>query len=360
MSGEIPERHMRRAIQLSRRGFPAPNPRVGCVIAHGEAVAGEGWHAYAGGPHAEAAALARAGQAARGADVYVTLEPCAHHGRTPPCADALLLAGVRRVFIATSDPNPQAAGGAGVLRQAGVEVHVGLLEREAAGVSEPFLLAHRLGRPYVTLKAATTLDGFIARPDGSSKWITGPAARRAAHRLRAGMGAVLTGRRTVEIDDPRLTVRLPGARNQPLRVVLDPQGRLGPEPRVFREPGEAWHVVAAGCERSPRHVPVAATETGLDLADLLARLWAAGQTGLLVEGGAHTLRTFLEAGLADRIDLFVAPVSFGAGLRWLADGPPLEHGFHLRSVRRLGPDLQLSWAARRLLEPSHPEMCRIE
>lgn len=296
-----PERWMRRAIALSRRGFPAPNPHVGCVIVSGGKVVGEGYHDHAGGPHAEAVALAKAGERASGADAYVTLEPCNHHGRTPPCSLALLQAGIRRVFAATSDPNPKAAGGAQALREAGIEVSIGLLSEEAAGANRIFLGSLALKRPYVIAKAAVSLDGKTALPSGESKWITGPAARAEGHRLRAECGVVLVGRKTVEADDPQLTARLPGVVNQPLRVVLDPGRRLGAHYRVFSNEAETWHITGK-----------------IDLRDLLERLARAGHIGLLVEGGALTLGKFLAEDLVDEVRLFMAPKILGSGLDWVA------------------------------------------
>lgn len=345
MIGATPETWMRRAIELSRRGFPAPNPHVGCVIVRGGRIVGEGWHDHAGGPHAERVALDHAGDAARGADVYVTLEPCAHHGRTPPCADALIAAGVARVIVACADPNPRASGGAARLRDAGKPVETGLLEAEAAEANATFLAAHRLGRPFVTLKAAITLDGFIARPDGMSQWITGPAAREEGHRLRADMGVVLVGRRTVEQDDPQLTARLAGVVNPPLRVVLDPQARLTGAERVFGRSGESWHVVLEGHATGPAYVPCPGANGTLDLGVLLALLRECGHIGVLVEGGAATLRAFLDTGFCDEIHLFQAPITFGEGLRWLPGDHRLDRAFVALPPAQVGPDLHLRWRA---------------
>jgi len=320
---------MRRAIALSARGFPAPNPHVGCVIAQGEKIVGEGYHPYAGGPHAEVVALRDAGDAAKGSTAYVTLEPCNHHGRTPPCVDALLQAGVRRVVVACPDPNPVAAGGMDRLRGSGVEVQVGLLREEASARNRQFLHAMQERRPFVVVKAAASLDGRIALPSGESKWITGEAARRDAHRLRAECGAVLVGRGTVEADDPLLTARLPGVRNQPVRVVLDPRGVLTGRERVFDASAETMHVTGR-----------------IDLPELLGRLAKRGINGLLVEGGGTTIRHFFSAGLVDRVELYLAPKLLGDGRAWieglglsaLADAPTLS----ITGIKRLGPDLRVS------------------
>ncbi|MCW5944030.1 MAG: bifunctional diaminohydroxyphosphoribosylaminopyrimidine deaminase/5-amino-6-(5-phosphoribosylamino)uracil reductase RibD [Fimbriimonadaceae bacterium] len=339
---------MARAVRLARRGWPAPNPHVGCVLVRDGVVVGEGWHEFAGGPHAEAVALRQAGERARGATAYVTLEPCSHHGRTPPCAEALVAAGVDRVVVAVQDPNPKVdGGGVSMLRHAGIEVEVGCLANEAERVNERFLAAMRRERPFVALKAACSLDGRIALPSGESRWITGERARRAGRMLRAEMGAVLVGRGTVETDDPALTVRDRRVRNEPLRVILDPGGRLGPAKRVFE--GAGWvRYVSSGRTVRPgdRALPVRA-DGGFDLDALLADLFQHGTTGLLVEGGAVTLGRFLEAGRWDRLDLFVAPKALGSGPAWvearalatLADAPRAR----LERVRRIGDDLWLRY-----------------
>ncbi len=322
---------MRRALRLARGGYSTPNPHVGCVIVSaGGEIVGEGASEPAGGAHAEIVALRAAGGRARGGTAYVTLEPCDHHGRTGPCSLALIEAGVARAVYAASDPNPAAAGGAARLAAAGVAVEGGLLAGEAEAWHRAFLHWARTGRPLVVVKAGVSLDGRIALPSGESRWITGPAARRAAHGLRAELGAVLVGRGTVEADDPRLTVRLPGVDVRPLRIVLDPSGRLGDDRRVFD--GEA---------------PTRRVTGGVDLPGLVAELGREGRIGLLVEGGGRTIASFLRAGLADRIELFVAPKVLGAGPSWveglqaeaLGDVP----GFRLLALRRLGTDLRLTY-----------------
>jgi diaminohydroxyphosphoribosylaminopyrimidine deaminase / 5-amino-6-(5-phosphoribosylamino)uracil reductase len=336
--------YMRRAIALSRKGFPAPNPHVGCVLVRDGRIVGEGYHAYAGAPHAESVALDSAGSEAEGSTAYVTLEPCSHHGRTPPCADALIAAGVRRVVCAVKDPNPAAAGGAERLARSGVQVEVGLGSDEAAEANRIFLASFALGRPFVVAKAAMTLDGRIALPSGESRWITGVRARRVAHRLRAQCGAVLVGRSTVQFDDPELTVRLPGVRTQPVRVVLDPNAVLSGNERVFQGPGQVvWAVRTA---KDPRQLVVPAGDAGLDLSRLLAHLGQAGTRGVLVEGGAITLQSFLAAGLVDRLELMVAPKIFGAGPAWiegaLAKSLAQVPRCRIDRVRKLGDDLWLT------------------
>jgi diaminohydroxyphosphoribosylaminopyrimidine deaminase/5-amino-6-(5-phosphoribosylamino)uracil reductase len=321
---------MREAISLSRNGFPAPNPHVGCVIVRDGLVVGRGFHDYAGGPHAEAVALTDAGEAAEGADVYVTLEPCNHTGRTPPCAQALIRARVKRVFIACLDPNPRAAGGIQSLSETGINVRVGLLAEEAIAANRQFMSAVQMGRPVVTLKSAVSLDSKIALVSGESKWITGPEARLAAHRLRAESGSVLVGYKTVMQDDPELTARVPGVVNQPVRIVVDPHCALRGGERVFNNAAPTIHI----------------TTPQIDLKSLLESLYGRGINGVLVEGGAGTIRRFVETGLVDRLELFVAPILMGEGLNWtegltfptLAETPRLQ----IESVERLGSDIQIS------------------
>ncbi|MCH7944451.1 MAG: bifunctional diaminohydroxyphosphoribosylaminopyrimidine deaminase/5-amino-6-(5-phosphoribosylamino)uracil reductase RibD [Armatimonadetes bacterium] len=334
--GENSERLMRRAVEISRHGFPAPNPHVGCVIAVGAEVVGEGFHDHAGGPHAEAVALKRAGKRAQGADLYCTLEPCDHHGRTPPCSHAIVEAGVRRAFVAVEDPNADAAGGLDRLREAGVECNVGLLAAEAEDANLTFLTAMRRRRPYVVAKAAVTADGFIAREDGGSKWITGEPAREAGRRLRAEMGCVLVGRRTAEIDDPELTVRVPGIVNQPLRVVLDPRAALSSGLKLFSDGGETVRVVRDGAAQRGGDLEVACDDDGLDLDAALRALFLRGVVGVLVEGGGETIASFLRAGLVDEVHLFRSPKEFGKGRYWLGESPPLVK---LNEVRRTKLDV---------------------
>lgn len=303
---------MRRAVRLAGNGFPAPNPRVGCVLVAGGQVVGEGWHRAAGTPHAEANALAEAGERARGATAYVTLEPCHHHGRTPPCSLALAQAGVARVVFAVPDPNPKAQGGAAFLRAQGIEVVEGVLRAEAEAANRVWLTAVRRGRPYVCAKAAVTADGFMARLDGSSKWITGESARAEGHRLRAEMGAVLVGWQTVVRDEARLTARVAGVERPVTRIVLDPHGHLTGQEPLFAEPGDVHVLRAEPGEPLPW--------TGVQI---LQGLWQHGVTSVLVEGGPRTLATFLAEGLVDELHLFLAPTEFGEGIPWNPAGVPL-------------------------------------
>lgn len=326
---------MGRALALAAlgEGRTRPNPPVGAVVARDGAVVGEGFHAAAGGPHAEVVALAAAGEAARGATLYVTLEPCAHHGRTPPCTEAILAAGVARVVAAVSDPDPRVAGGGlDALRRAGVAVALGTLAEEAGELIAPFARHAASGRPLVTAKYAMTLDGRIATRTGHARWITGPAARRRAHALRDAADAVLVGAGTVRADDPRLTVRH-GVRGraprQPLRVVLDGRGGLSASARVFDADLPGRTVLATTADPPPhaarleaRGVEVvrlpAAADGRVDLGALLDWLGARDVMSLLVEGGSAVLGAFFAAGLVDRVVAFVAPkIVGGAG----APGP---------------------------------------
>lgn len=304
---------MRRAIELSRHGFPVPNPHVGCVIERDGEIVGEGWHESCGGPHAEVVALTQAGGRATGATAYVTLEPCNHTGRTGPCSEALIRAGVSKVVFACPDPNPIAAGGASRLRQAEIEVVESLLESEARSANLRFLRSVELGRPYVVLKAALSLDGRIALPSGESKWITGEETRLKGHVLRAEAGAVIVGRNTVEKDDPSLTAQIDGVVNQPLRVVLDSAAKLSPRSKVFSDGGKTVRVVAPGLQG----LEVKIANGRFELTSLLQALAEMGVRSVLVEGGAVTLDSFIQAGLADRLELFIAPIVLGAGPSWL-------------------------------------------
>lgn len=322
------ERWMRRALALAERGrrTVAPNPVVGCVLVADGAVVGEGWHERAGGPHAEVVALAAAGDRARGATAYTTLEPCAHTGRTGPCTEALLAAGVTRVVAAIADPDPVAAGGAARLRAAGVDVTVGPLADEAAWQNRVFLTGICARRPHVVLKAAVSLDGRIAAADGTSRWITGPDARRVAHRLRAEAGAVLVGSGTVLADDPRLTVRPPGAdTRQPLRVVLDGRGRVPASARV--RDGAAPTLVITGPGAAAAGADTLVLPDPHDLRAVLAALWCREVRSVLVEGGAAVAAAFVRAGLVDELAVHVAPVLLGE------QGRPLLAGDGIATLR---------------------------
>jgi len=319
---------MRLAIREAEKGLgrTSPNPAVGAVIVKAGRVIARGHHARAGAPHAEAAALAAAGSRARGADLYTTLEPCDHQGLTPPCSQAILTAGIRRVFVGSQDPNPLVDGrGIGRLVGGGVSVTRDVLRAECDALNAHWFRFITARRPFVTLKAAVTLDGKLATRRGDSRWVTGPDARAMVHRLRDRVDAVLVGAGTARADDPRLTTRLPGGRGRdPLRVVLDTRLSLPSRLHLFRQRSAAKTLVAHASARSRdlgKNVELLRCRrgaAGVDLSDLLARLGARGVTHLLVEGGAAVHAAFLRAGLADRVLLFVAPrIVGGDGLPWV-------------------------------------------
>lgn len=362
--------HMAHALRLAERGLftTQPNPRVGCVIAHGERVVGAGWHQRAGGPHAEVFALREAGEAARGATAYVTLEPCAHFGRTPPCADALVAAGVARVVVAVEDPFPQVAGrGIDKLRAAGIAVQTGLLREQARELNIGFFSRIERARPWVRVKLAMSLDGRTALADGDSKWITGEAARADVQRWRARSSAILTGSGTVLADNPRLTVRLaaasPGAAVQtgeadavpgafaPLRVVLDRHLRTPAGSHVLDAAAPTLLVHAAGVP-VPAHlatvdrVSLPASAAGLDLHQMLAELARRDINEVHVEAGPTLCGALLAAGLADELLLYVAPVLLGDTARPLLGLPPLalmaeRWRLQLLDQRMVGEDWRL-------------------
>jgi len=351
------ERFMRLALREARRGLgrTSPNPAVGAVLVKGGRVVGRGHHAQAGAPHAEVMAIREAGARARGADLYTTLEPCDHFGRTPPCSLAILEAGVRRVLSGSGDPNPRVNGrGIRRLRRAGVEVETGLLREDCDAINQPWFRFITTGRPHVTLKVAATLDGRIATASGDSRWVTGPQARAHVHRLRSAVDAVLVGSGTARADDPRLTARLPGGRGRdPIRVVLDSRLELPASLRLFRQRSAAAtlvaHVAGTPPGKPPRGVEYLRCRVRrgrVDLPDLLSRLGKRGVTTLLVEGGAEVNRAFLDAGLVDQLLLFVAPKIAGGGIAWLggkgagrmAEALPV---LDLR-IRRMGRDLVFS------------------
>jgi len=329
--------HMRRALELAAegRGYVEPNPMVGCVIARGAEVIGEGWHRRFGGPHAEVEALRIAGPRAPGATMYVTLEPCCHEGKTPPCTEAVIAAGLRRVVVACRDPFPQVAGG-GVtrLREAGIQVDVGLAEREARALNAPYFKLVETGRPWILAKWAMTLDGKIATRIGRSRWISGEPSRAIGHELRGRVDAIVVGRETAVRDDPRLTARPTGPRT-PLRIVLDTRAALPAASRLVQTAGEVPVLVAAGPaanEADRRRLAEAGCEvlvcegqTHADrLASLLDELGRRRLTNVLVEGGGRVLGTFLDIGQIDEVHVFVAPKLLGGAD---APGPLAGRGF---------------------------------
>jgi diaminohydroxyphosphoribosylaminopyrimidine deaminase/5-amino-6-(5-phosphoribosylamino)uracil reductase len=350
-------RFMARAVALARRGLgrTSPNPPVGAVVVRGGRIVGEGWHRRAGGPHAEVVALRQAGTAARGATLYVTLEPCSHHGRTPPCADAVIAAGVARVVAAVGDPNPRVRGrGLRKLRAARIRTETGVLADEAGEVSAWWRHFVVQRRPYVLLKLAATLDGRIATARGESRWVSGAPARRFVHALRDRVDAVMVGAGTVLADDPALTCRVRGGRD-PLRVVVDGRLRIGPRARVVRQRSVAATLVAtteAASARRRRALVAAGAEVLLfpgrggrmRIGALLAVLGARGVVSVLVEGGGDLAAAMLRERVVDRLLLVSAPRLLGGdarpmlgalGIARLARTPRLVES----RVVRLGSDL---------------------
>ncbi|ROZ80200.1 bifunctional diaminohydroxyphosphoribosylaminopyrimidine deaminase/5-amino-6-(5-phosphoribosylamino)uracil reductase RibD [Pseudomonas neustonica] len=333
---------MSRALTLAARGLytTEPNPRVGCVLVKGEQVVGEGWHVQAGEGHAEVNALAQAGEQARGATAYVTLEPCSHVGKTPPCADALIAAGVSRVVAAMQDPNPLVAGnGLQRLRDAGIEVTCGLLEEQARELNPGFIKRMQLGLPWVRVKLAMSLDGRTAMASGESKWITGPAARADVQRLRARSGAVISGADSVLLDDSALTVRASelglsdeeasaAVQRQPLRVLIDSLRRVPLEQRFFRESGPTL-VISTSAEQAAESYQSIGSELlalpgddgKVDLPTVLRTLAERGCNEVLVEAGAALSGAFWRAGLVDELIVYMAPRLLGSQARPLMQLP---------------------------------------
>jgi diaminohydroxyphosphoribosylaminopyrimidine deaminase / 5-amino-6-(5-phosphoribosylamino)uracil reductase len=354
---------MQRALTLAARGLEStdPNPRVGCVIAQRGRIVGEGWHERAGEPHAEVAALHAAGAQAAGASLYVTLEPCSHQGRTPPCTAALITARVARVVYATGDPNPLVDGrGAAALREAGIVVEAGLLEQEAIELNAGFFRRMRQGRPLVRVKLAMSLDGRTALASGESRWITGEAARLDVHRWRARSSAVLTGVGTVLADDPRLDVRLPpegdAPRRQPLRVVLDTRLRTPEKARLFEVPGDVLILTALAAPndahvarlsaRGARIESLPAAGNRLSLPAVIDRLGELELNEVLVEAGATLAGALLHQSLADELLLYVGPRLLGPSARALVNLPELRElkdapAFALLETQQVGEDLRL-------------------
>jgi diaminohydroxyphosphoribosylaminopyrimidine deaminase/5-amino-6-(5-phosphoribosylamino)uracil reductase len=349
-------RFMARALELAERGLytTTPNPRVGCVIVRDGAVAGEGWHERAGAPHAEVNALAAAGSKARGATAYVSLEPCAHHGRTAPCAAALVEAGVARVVAAMQDPNPLVSGkGLEQLKQAGIEVAAGLMESEAHEMNIGFVSRMTRGRPWIRMKLAASLDGRTALNNGRSRWITGEAARRDGHHWRARACAVLTGAGTVRDDDPRLTVRdVPTAR-QPVRVVVDSRLETPPASHILEgggtlvaaaraEPGKRAAIEGKGAE-----VIVMPNSAGkVDLGGLFRELARREMNEVHVEAGFRLNGSLVREGLVDELIVYLAPALLGDKAQGMFDLPELaelsgRRELAIRDVRMLGPDIRV-------------------
>jgi diaminohydroxyphosphoribosylaminopyrimidine deaminase/5-amino-6-(5-phosphoribosylamino)uracil reductase len=356
---------MAQALRLASRGEgrTAPNPPVGAVVVQEGRIVGQGWHRAAGQPHAEVEALHEAGELARGAELYVTLEPCNHHGQTPPCTEAVLAAGIRRVFVAVPDPNPRVkGGGAGRLEAAGVEVETGLLAERGRDLLAPFTKRAMTGRPWVVLKMAASLDGRIATAPGRSEWLTGPTARAWVHRLRNVSEAILVGAATVRVDNPRLTTRLPqGGGQNPLRVIVDSRLSLSPQAQVVTGP-RAGGPAGGGCliyatpqapaekrrtlEAAGARVRlVKAVDGRADLFEIIEDLGKIGVMRLLVEGGPTLAGALVRQGLVDEVDFILTPrLVGGREAPGLLAGPVLAGlGQAARlsrlTTRRLGPDL---------------------
>jgi diaminohydroxyphosphoribosylaminopyrimidine deaminase/5-amino-6-(5-phosphoribosylamino)uracil reductase len=360
------ERYMARALELAERGrgSVSPNPMVGCVIVKDDEVVGEGYHQRAGEAHAEVLALERAGERAHGATVYVTLEPCNHHGRTPPCTEALIATRVRRVVVASLDPNPVAAGGIERLRAAGIEVVSGVLRDEAERLNEVFYTFHRLERPFVLYKAAMTLDGKIATRSGQSRWITSKPARERVQRWRNELDAIAVGVNTVLLDDPLLTCRLSQGRS-PRKVVFDSAARTPANAKLFEaDPqGRAAEVIVFVTQQAPaarvealeargaKVVVVGSAKGRVDVGEALAALKARGVTSLLLEGGGTLAWAFFEARAVDQVAIFIAPKLVGGagasplgglGARTMDEALPLE-GVRIEHV---GSDLLVNGRVR--------------
>ena len=357
MFGAADSAHMARALQLAARGrYGAhPNPMVGCVIVRDGEVVGEGWHALAGGAHAEINALEAAGDKARGATAYVTLEPCAHHGKTPPCADALVEAGVSRVVAAMQDPYEEVAGrGMAKLLEAGVDTEVGLMQAAAEALNEGFIGRVTRGRPFVRLKVAASLDGATAMASGESQWITGPEARRDVQSLRARSGAIMTGIGTVLADDPSLTVRDIDTRGrQPLRVVLDSRLRMSAEARMLSLPGETLvcctdghddtALLAAGAEV----LVCGAHGDVVNVFEVLAALAEREINDVLVEAGHRLAGYLLEKDLVDELVIYQSPHIMGSNTRGMFATPAWQaladrRTLSVTDVRRIANDMRIT------------------
>lgn len=349
---------MARAIMLARRGLYTtdPNPRVGCIVVREGTIVGEGWHERAGEAHAEINALRQAGNKARGATVYVTLEPCCHHGRTPPCTDALIEAGVSRVAIAMEDPNPLVAGqGLNVLSDAGIAVDAGLLEQEAQALNPGFISRMRRQRPFVRTKLAVSLDGRTAMASGESKWITGEAARADVQRLRARSSAIVTGSGTILADDPSLNVRDLQIGRQPLRVVVDGNLSTPETARLFRLEGRTLVATASDDADQAEVLVNAGAEViclpsgpdRVDLPALMQHLAAQEVNEVLVEAGSMLNGSLLSAQLVDELVVYLAPYIMGSNAKGMFNVPGLEHmsdrvRLDFREVRAVGDDWRIT------------------
>lgn len=354
----IDHEYMTRAIRLAENGLLTtdPNPRVGCVIVKEGQIVGEGWHVRAGEAHAEIHALRQAGKLARGATAYVSLEPCCHHGKTPPCSDALIEAKLARVVVAMEDPNPRVAGnGIQQLREAGIQVAAGLLEAQARALNPGFIQRMQHRRPYVRNKLAMSLDGRTAMADGESKWITGAAAREDVQRLRARSSAIMTGVGTILADDPAFTVRLPGTERQPLRVVVDSNLSTPITARLLKEPGQTVIITVSTDqdlqdslrEAGAEVIQIGSKDRSVDLNTVLETLAERQINEVLLETGATLSGAMLEARLIDEMVIYMAPLLMGDAARGLYTLPQLQSmtdriDLDIRDVRAVGKDLRIS------------------
>lgn len=348
--------HMSQALQLAEKGLygTSPNPRVGCVIVRDGHVVGSGWHERAGQPHAEINALNAAGTAAWGATAYVTLEPCSHHGRTPPCAEALIKVGVAKLVAAMADPNPLVAGGGfALLKQAGIEVQTGLMEAEAKALNIGFVARMTRKRPWVRLKIAASLDGKTALSNGSSQWITSEAARRDGHRLRARSCAILTGIGTILADDPELTVRHVETSKQPLRVVVDSRLDIPLEARALRGEGEliftatvSEEKIAALRDVGARAIVMPGGNDDVDLVSMMQTLASLEINEVMVEAGSKLNGSLMNAGLVDELVIYLAPYLIGDAARGMLKLPELtnladKRALMIHDLRMVGPDIRV-------------------
>ncbi|GAA6135549.1 bifunctional diaminohydroxyphosphoribosylaminopyrimidine deaminase/5-amino-6-(5-phosphoribosylamino)uracil reductase RibD [Oceaniserpentilla sp. 4NH20-0058] len=354
--------YMARAIALAKRGLYTadPNPRVGCVIVKSGQIIGEGYHRKAGEGHAEVNALAMAGEKAKDATAYVTLEPCSHFGRTPPCSEGLIAAGVRHVVCAMKDPNPQVSGrGFAKLKSAGIDVTVGILEEQARELNPGFIKRMEAGMPFVRLKMATSLDGRTAMQSGESQWITGPQARQDVQRLRARSSAIVTGIGSIKLDDSSLTVRADelglddewakeAAAQQPIRVVLDSQGQISADAKILKQSGETLLAVTKGVELEAgiEAIQLDQAANGLDLTQLLKILAEKQCNEVLVETGATLAGEFVRQGLVDEMVLYMAPCFMGSDARPLLQWPMTQmaekQNLKIIENRMVGNDIRLT------------------
>ena len=363
------DKFMKRALRLARSGKTSPNPMVGAVVVREGQIVGEGFHPKAGEPHAEVFAFMQAGPLAGGADLYVTLEPCCHQGRTPPCTDAVIKFGVKRVFAAMQDPNPQVGGkGFEILRQAGIEVQVGLMESEARELNEAYIKRVTTGLPFVLWKTAMTLDGKNATRTGDSRWVTGEKARRYVHRLRAEADAIMVGIGTVLADDPELTVRDAGTRrrgdaeNQPIRIVIDSEGRTPVGTKVLNSEARTIIITRRNApeinldrlwESGATVMGVRDIEGRIDLKYVMAELGKMGINRVLLEGGGELAASMLAEGLVDKGIVFIAPkIVGGRDAKTPVEGEGIELmrealAASRPKVRRFGDDVALEFELQR-------------